>query len=141
MAEVRKIPKNKPISDADWVVVEEDGSVFIASGSVDQGKVVFSPPPFRTEGAAISAALQHVIGLAPARAALLTAVILLVDGGPCPALGFVLRNTALLVAFLDLRGLALLLAGVAGFVTTRHVSVSHRSRPPKSGVCCFGTHG
>jgi hypothetical protein len=47
---------------------------------------------------------------AAARAALLAAAALLVDGRPRPALGFLLLHPALLVAFLDVLGLAFLFA-------------------------------
>src|SRR5690349_12090987 len=53
----------------------------------------------------------------PARARsvlLLAAVVLLVDGGPGDPLGVFLRATFLLLALLDVVGLAFLLVGVAG---------------------------
>src|SRR6266481_8138579 len=63
----------------------------------------------------------HVgVGNAAARAALVAAAGLLVDGRPCAPLGFLPADAAMLVAFLDVFGLAFLLVGVAGFVAARH---------------------
>ena len=61
--------------------------------------------------------------LAPG-AALLAAAVLLVDGRPGPRLGFVLGDAPLLVALLDVLGLALLLVGVRRLVAARHDAVS-----------------
>src|SRR4051794_28356526 len=61
-----------------------------------------------------------VFGFTPAGAAFLAAVGFLVHRGPGPALGFVLGDAALLVTFLDMLCHPLLLAGVAGFVSTGH---------------------
>src|SRR6478672_7609841 len=57
--------------------------------------------------------------LAPA-AALLAAAAFLVHGCPGALRGGLRRNALLLVAFLDVLGLALLLAGVGTLVSTRH---------------------
>src|SRR6185503_7459991 len=65
-------------------------------------------------------------GLAAAAApGVLAALVVLVDGGPGPALGFLPGNPALLVALLDVVGLALLLVGVlvAGHVVVLPVPV------------------
>lgn len=56
MVTVRRIARDKPLPDGDWVVIEPYGEKFAASGSVEGGAVVFSPRPFNTEGAAIAAA-------------------------------------------------------------------------------------
>src|SRR5690606_13962532 len=56
----------------------------------------------------------------PARAGLLATAILLVDGRPGDAFGGFLAAPAGLLAFLDVFGLAFLLAGVAGLVTAWH---------------------
>jgi hypothetical protein len=50
----------------------------------------------------------------------LAPVVLLVDGGPSSPLGFILGYATPLIAFLDVFGLALLLAGVTGLVATWH---------------------
>jgi hypothetical protein len=60
-----------------------------------------------------------------AGAALLPAVRFLVHGRPSAPFGLLLRNAAVFVAFLDVLGLALLLAGVTGFVAAGH-GVLHR---------------
>jgi hypothetical protein len=57
---------------------------------------------------------------AAAGTAPLSAVGHLVDGGPGAAFGFFGRQTAGLVALLDVLGLALLFVGVTGFVAARH---------------------
>jgi len=61
-----------------------------------------------------------ISGLADTRAALLTAMILFVDGGPGAALSFLFGNATLFVAFLNVLGLALLLVRITGFVAARH---------------------
>ena len=59
--------------------------------------------------------------LTPTRTArLLATAIILVDGCPSPALGFLFRDTALLVAFGNMIGFAFLFVGVFGLVTTWH---------------------
>jgi len=59
--------------------------------------------------------------LATAGAALfLTAAIVLVDSCPCPALGFLLGNPTLLVAFGNVVGFAFLLFCVFRFVASWH---------------------
>src|SRR5581483_7536841 len=58
--------------------------------------------------------------LAAARAALLAAAGLLVDRGPGAPLGLAPADAALLVAFLDVLGLALLLAGIARLIPAGH---------------------
>jgi hypothetical protein len=60
------------------------------------------------------------VGLAAAGARFVAAVGLLVHCGPGPTLGFVLRHATLLVALLDVLGLALLLVGIGVLITTRH---------------------
>src|ERR1700759_5303918 len=55
-----------------------------------------------------------------AGAALLPAVRFLVHGRPSAPFRLPFRNAAVFVAFLDVLGLALLLAGVAGFVAAGH---------------------
>jgi hypothetical protein len=47
-------------------------------------------------------------------------MVLLVDGGPCPALGLLFGHAAMFVALLDMLGLALLLARVTRLVTAWH---------------------
>ena len=51
-------------------------------------------------------------GMTTPRAGLVAATAFLVDGGPGTALGFLLGNAAILVAFLDMLGLAFLLFGI-----------------------------
>jgi hypothetical protein len=63
--------------------------------------------------------LVHLLAAA-GTAGLLSAASHIVDGGPGTALGFVLADTALLIAFLDVLGLAFLLAGVFRLVATGH---------------------
>src|SRR5690606_2786947 len=53
-------------------------------------------------------------------AGLLAAALVLVDGGPGAAFGLFLLHAALLVAFLDVLGLAFLLRRVFGLVALRH---------------------
>ena len=63
-------------------------------------------------------------GLLPAtRAALLAATGFLVHGGPSASRGFLTGRAALLIAFLDVFGLALLLAAVLGFASAWHESL------------------
>src|SRR5262249_43776554 len=62
----------------------------------------------------------RISGLTDTGAALLAAVILLVDGGPGAALRLLFGNATLFVAFLNVLGLTLLLVGIAGFVAPRH---------------------
>src|SRR5712671_836220 len=74
-------------------------------------------------GAAETAALARgrmVLRLAAAGAALLAAVGFLVDRRPGPAFRLLARDATRFVAFLDMLGLPLLLAGVARFVAARH---------------------
>src|SRR5690606_31671783 len=59
----------------------------------------------------------------PSRAGLLAAAIVLVDGGPGAALGLLVGNAAILVAFLDMLGLALLLVGIGTLVALGHVGL------------------
>ncbi|KQU95994.1 hypothetical protein ASD00_19765 [Ensifer sp. Root31] len=54
------------------------------------------------------------------RTGLVAATTFLVDSSPGPPLRFVLRNTAVLIAFFDMLSLALLLVGISGFVAARH---------------------
>src|SRR6516162_8899779 len=61
-----------------------------------------------------------ILGLAAARAAFLPSVSFLVDRRPGATLGFILGHTALLVAFLDVFGLAFLFVGIAGLISARH---------------------
>jgi hypothetical protein len=69
-----------------------------------------------------AAALCGDVGVlhAAARTALVAAAGLAVDRRPRAPFGFLLADAALLVAFLDVLGLALLLVGVSRFVSTRH---------------------
>jgi len=57
---------------------------------------------------------------AATRAALLPTVGFFVHGCPGAPFGFLLRNPAVLIAFLDMLSLSLLLVGVTGLVATRH---------------------
>src|SRR5438309_6837509 len=59
-------------------------------------------------------------GLAVSRSRLLAAAGLLVDGSPGPALGFLLRGAAFLVALGDMFGPALLLARIGRLASPRH---------------------
>src|SRR3569623_939955 len=73
--------------------------------------------------AAVAATLARrgmVFLVAAARAGLLAAAALLVDRRPGAALGLLLRDAAVLIALLDMLGLALLLVGVAAHVAARH---------------------
>lgn len=56
----------------------------------------------------------------PARTGFFSTPVLLVDGRPCAFLGFFPGNAIVAVAFLDVLGLALLLVGVSGFVSSWH---------------------
>lgn len=56
--------------------------------------------------------------------ALLAATILFINGCPSAALGFLFRDTPLLVSFLDVLCLPLLLVGIGGLVSTWHRSCS-----------------
>src|ERR1700730_2152282 len=67
-----------------------------------------------------------VFGLAAPGPALLAAMRLLVDGRPGAPRGLPCRDSTLLVAFLDVLGLAFLLVGVARFVAARHGSLLMR---------------
>src|SRR5689334_4509587 len=69
--------------------------------------------------------MQALLGLLAA-ALLLAAAVLLVHRGPRDALGGLRRAPLLLRAVLDVRGLALLLAGVRRLVATRHESAPLR---------------
>src|SRR5678815_3013851 len=64
-----------------------------------------------------------VVRVAPG-SGLLAAAILLVHRGPGDPLGGLLGFAFLLLAGLDVGGLALLLVGVAGFVAAWHIDVS-----------------
>src|SRR5258705_3421252 len=61
-----------------------------------------------------------VLAASPPRAGFLPAMGGLVDGGPGLACGSAFRVAAALIAFLDVSGLPLLLAGVTGFVASWH---------------------
>src|SRR3989338_2799070 len=74
----------------------------------------------RTPGRVLARRLFRRGAFGRARAALLAAAGLLVDGGPGPRLGLLLRHAALLVAFFDMLGLALLLGAVAALVSAGH---------------------
>src|SRR5215469_4551034 len=69
-------------------------------------------------------------GMAAARAALLAAAALLVDGRPGAPFGLLFREAAAFVAFGDVVGLAFLLVGVLGLVAPGHAV-------PRSLVWCF----
>src|SRR5690606_1154958 len=64
--------------------------------------------------------------LAAARARLVAAAALLVDGRPRAGLGGFLRSSAFLVAFGDVLGLALLLVGVLVLVSSGHLATPLR---------------
>src|SRR3954469_5961051 len=83
-----------------------------------------------------AAALGGNIGVldAAARAALVAAAGFLVDGRPGAPLGFLRADAALLVAFLDMLGLAFLLVGVARFVTAGHAASPSLLRLLKSNA-------
>jgi hypothetical protein len=73
--------------------------------------------------AALSSTLSggfHIGSLASARARLLASARHRVNGGPGAALGFLGTNAPLLVTFLDMLGLTLLLARIAGFAASWH---------------------
>jgi hypothetical protein len=53
-----------------------------------------------------------VLSLSTPRAGFLAAAAFLVDGGPGPALGFLVGNATILVAFFDMLCLTLLLIGI-----------------------------
>ncbi len=55
-----------------------------------------------------------------ARTAALAATGHFIDGGPGPAFGFAHAGTALFIAVLDVRGLALLFGGVTPFISAWH---------------------
>src|SRR5262245_65787942 len=78
------------------------------------------------EAAALAAGGVRFL-LAPSAARLLPAAGLLVDGGPGPPLRLPGGDAALLVPLGDVLGLALLLAGVGGLVSTWHVCSFHPS--------------
>jgi hypothetical protein len=61
-----------------------------------------------------------VLGFPPTGTALFSAVGFFVHGGPSSALGFVLGDATLLVAFLDVFGHPLLFVGVTRFISTGH---------------------
>jgi hypothetical protein len=63
---------------------------------------------------------RMVFSVAPARAGGFAAAAFLVDGSPCPALGFFLGNAAIFVPLLDMFGLALLFARVTTLVSAWH---------------------
>src|SRR5205085_8111420 len=71
--------------------------------------------------------------LAAARAALLAATAFLVYGCPGASFGFLRGNAPILVTFLDVPGLAFLLAGVTRLVATWH------ARPPSWSPPTMGT--
>src|SRR5687768_16732948 len=64
------------------------------------------------------------VGLAAARAGQIAAARFLVDGRPGAPFGVRLGNALLLIAFLDVLGLALLLVGVGALVAAGHGSIS-----------------
>src|SRR5678816_265059 len=64
-------------------------------------------------------------------AGLLAAAVVLVDGGPGPGLGLLVRNAFLFVAFRDVVGLAFLFVGVFGLVSARHGDSPGWDAPPK----------
>ncbi len=73
---------------------------------------VSAPKPFRSAGPLFRRGV--VFRLPSAGATFLSAMGFLVNGSPCSTLGFIFRNTALLVALLDMFGHSLLLVGIAG---------------------------
>src|SRR3954470_24383825 len=70
--------------------------------------------------AATFAGRRMVLRLAAPGAALLAAMGFLVDRRPGPAFRLLARDAARFVAFLDMLGLPLLLAGIARLVAARH---------------------
>src|SRR3954451_11430728 len=79
--------------------------------------------PTRRGGAAEAATFtgrRMVLRLAAAGAALLATMGFLVDRRPGPAFRLLARDAARFVAFLDMLGLPLLLAGIARLVAARH---------------------
>jgi hypothetical protein len=79
-----------------------------------------------------------VFGLSSTRAAFLATVSFFIHRSPSTSFGLVVRNAALLVAFLDVLGHSLLLAAVAGFISTRHCDLPLIRRPLSRNSYFFG---
>jgi hypothetical protein len=77
--------------------------------------------------------------LAAARPALLTAARRFIDSGPRAALGFLGPHAPVFVAFLNVFGLALLFAAVAGFVSSWHIPFQREKRASVCRTTRFST--